>query len=217
MPRQAACSARHRGDQPRPGRPCGDRRDGSAATPALPRSATASRPPRWARCGYFLRAGRVLRHRRAADPGAVRAVPHPPARNRPAAGARRRLREPQPDSPGRLRGLLRHRPLLILAGCVALFHLANAAMLPLMGELVTMRSRMGDGADRRLHRGAAARGRAVLALGRAPGRRSGAAPAAAPGFAALTVRGAAVRARDGSVPCWSPSSCSTASPPPCSA
>jgi predicted MFS family arabinose efflux permease len=36
--------------------------------------------------------------------------------------------------------LLRQRPLLILAGCVMLFHLANAAMLPLMGSVVTMRS-----------------------------------------------------------------------------
>jgi MFS family permease len=33
-----------------------------------------------------------------------------------------------------------HRPLLILAGCALLFHLANAAMLPLMGSLLTMRS-----------------------------------------------------------------------------
>ena len=32
------------------------------------------------------------------------------------------------------------RPLLILAGCVMLFHLANAAMLPLMGSVMTMRS-----------------------------------------------------------------------------
>jgi MFS family permease len=29
---------------------------------------------------------------------------------------------------------------MILAGCVMLFHLANAAMLPLMGSVVTMRS-----------------------------------------------------------------------------
>ena len=36
--------------------------------------------------------------------------------------------------------LLRQRPLLILAGCVMLFHLANAAMLPLMGSVVTMQS-----------------------------------------------------------------------------
>jgi predicted MFS family arabinose efflux permease len=39
-----------------------------------------------------------------------------------------------------LPGLLSKRPLLILAGCVMLFHLANAAMLPLMGSVMTMRS-----------------------------------------------------------------------------
>jgi predicted MFS family arabinose efflux permease len=32
------------------------------------------------------------------------------------------------------------RPLLILAGCVMLFHLANAAMLPLMASVMTMHS-----------------------------------------------------------------------------
>jgi predicted MFS family arabinose efflux permease len=42
--------------------------------------------------------------------------------------------------PAKLVDLLRQRPLLILAGCVLLFHLANAAMLPLMGSVVTMRS-----------------------------------------------------------------------------
>jgi MFS family permease len=36
--------------------------------------------------------------------------------------------------------LARDRRLLVLAGCVLLFHLANAAMLPLMGSVVTMRS-----------------------------------------------------------------------------
>ena len=35
---------------------------------------------------------------------------------------------------------MRNRPLLIFAGCLLLFHLANAAMLPLMGSVVTMRS-----------------------------------------------------------------------------
>jgi MFS family permease len=39
-----------------------------------------------------------------------------------------------------LRSLLRRRPLFILAGCAALFHLANASMLPLMGSVVTARS-----------------------------------------------------------------------------
>ena len=36
--------------------------------------------------------------------------------------------------------LLRNRPLLIFAGCIMLFHLANAAMLPLMGSVLTTRS-----------------------------------------------------------------------------
>jgi predicted MFS family arabinose efflux permease len=36
--------------------------------------------------------------------------------------------------------LMRNRPLLIFAGCLLLFHLANAAMLPLMGSVLTMRS-----------------------------------------------------------------------------
>jgi MFS family permease len=36
--------------------------------------------------------------------------------------------------------VLRKPPLLILAGCALLFHLANASMLPLMGSVVTMRS-----------------------------------------------------------------------------
>lgn len=36
--------------------------------------------------------------------------------------------------------LARDRRLLVLAGCVLLFHLANAAMLPLMGGVVTTRS-----------------------------------------------------------------------------
>ena len=36
--------------------------------------------------------------------------------------------------------LMHNRPLLIFAACLLLFHLANAAMLPLMGSVVTMRS-----------------------------------------------------------------------------
>ena len=35
---------------------------------------------------------------------------------------------------------MHNRPLLIFAGCLLLFHLANSAMLPLMGSVVTMRS-----------------------------------------------------------------------------
>jgi len=50
--------------------------------------------------------------------------------------ARRRDNRPPPN----FADLAHQRPLLILAGCVMLFHLANAAMLPLMGSVVTMRS-----------------------------------------------------------------------------
>jgi predicted MFS family arabinose efflux permease len=42
--------------------------------------------------------------------------------------------------PAELLGLARKRPLVIFAGCVMLFHLANAAMLPLMASVLTARS-----------------------------------------------------------------------------
>jgi predicted MFS family arabinose efflux permease len=50
--------------------------------------------------------------------------------------SRRRNKQP----PTKFAELLRQRPLMILAGCVMLFHLANSAMLPLMASVVTMRS-----------------------------------------------------------------------------
>jgi len=42
--------------------------------------------------------------------------------------------------PIRSGALMHNRPLLIFAGCLLLFHLANSAMLPLVGSVVTMRS-----------------------------------------------------------------------------
>jgi predicted MFS family arabinose efflux permease len=42
--------------------------------------------------------------------------------------------------PTRASALMNNRPLLIFAGCLVLFHLANSAMLPLVGSAVTMRS-----------------------------------------------------------------------------
>jgi predicted MFS family arabinose efflux permease len=48
---------------------------------------------------------------------------------------------PHPGDPmATIRMLLRNRPLMIFACCLALFHLANAAMLPLTASVVTMRS-----------------------------------------------------------------------------
>ena len=35
---------------------------------------------------------------------------------------------------------MQNKALLIFAGCLLLFHLGNAAMLPLMGSVLTMRS-----------------------------------------------------------------------------
>jgi hypothetical protein len=52
------------------------------------------------------------------------------------AKPRRPLMKP-PIKPGEL---MHNKPLLIFAGCLLLFHLANAAMLPLVGSMVTMRS-----------------------------------------------------------------------------
>ena len=44
------------------------------------------------------------------------------------------------STPSDLSHLLRSRPLLILIGCVSLFHLANGSMLPLVGSVVTTRA-----------------------------------------------------------------------------
>jgi predicted MFS family arabinose efflux permease len=51
---------------------------------------------------------------------------------------------PQERPPSRrisdILGILRRRALIVFAGCLLLFHLANAAMLPLMGSVLTTRS-----------------------------------------------------------------------------
>src|SRR5207237_3831499 len=48
--------------------------------------------------------------------------------------------EPGQNKPGVVMILLTNRPLLTFAACVAVFQLANAAMLPLVASVVTMRS-----------------------------------------------------------------------------
>jgi MFS family permease len=49
-------------------------------------------------------------------------------------------RPPAERPPTDIRHLFGNRPLLFLAGCVMLFHLANAAMLPLVASVLTARS-----------------------------------------------------------------------------
>jgi predicted MFS family arabinose efflux permease len=51
-----------------------------------------------------------------------------------------RPRQPKIKPPVKPGELMRNRPLLIFAGCLLIFHLANGSMLPLMGSVMTMRS-----------------------------------------------------------------------------
>ena len=51
-----------------------------------------------------------------------------------------RPRHPRIKPPIKASELMHNKALLIFAGCLLLFHLANAAMLPLVGSVVTMRS-----------------------------------------------------------------------------
>ncbi|WP_255468615.1 MFS transporter [Reyranella sp. CPCC 100927] len=91
-------------------------------------------------CGYFFSAQAVffvtaalvvptllaLRMIASAEIDAERAHGNMPQRQRNKA-------------PVDLRSLLRKRSLLIFGGCILLFHLANASMLPLMGSVLTTR------------------------------------------------------------------------------
>jgi predicted MFS family arabinose efflux permease len=82
------------------------------------------------------------------------------------------------------------RPLLILAGCVMLFQLANAAMLPLLGGVVTMRS--SEWATVLVAASIVVPQLVVVAVGPTIGRRAklhGRRPLLLIGFAAVAIRG----------------------------
>jgi MFS family permease len=92
-------------------------------------------------CGYFLSARAVFFVTAlllAPALLALRAMSAKEIDPERAHGSVPRRRDNRP--PGNFADVLRQRPLLILAGCVMLFHLGNAAMLPLVGSMVTMRS-----------------------------------------------------------------------------
>lgn len=61
---------------------------------------------------------------------------------RPAdgAGPKKAAREREPQEGGGLRALLTNRALLCFGACMTLFFLANAAMLPLVGSMLTLRA-----------------------------------------------------------------------------
>jgi hypothetical protein len=68
-----------------------------------------------------------------------------PERAHGAAPRRRAVLAPQAavdaeEAPVKPGALMHNRALLTFAGCLLMFHLANAAMLPLMGSVLTMRS-----------------------------------------------------------------------------
>jgi MFS family permease len=92
-------------------------------------------------CGYFLSARAVFFVTAlllAPALVALRAMSAKEIDPERAHGSVPRPRHNRP--PATFTDLLHQRPLLILAGCIMLFHLANAAMLPLAGSIVTMRS-----------------------------------------------------------------------------
>lgn len=98
---------------------------------------------------------------------------------------------PHPGDPiATARMLVRNRPLMVFAGCVALFHLANAAMLPLAASVITMRT--SDGAAALV--GACILVPQIVVAASAPwvGRKAmivGRRPLLLLGFAALPLRG----------------------------
>jgi MFS family permease len=97
----------------------------------------------------------------------------------------------RPDGPPvGLRDLLRSRPLLIFGGCILAFHLANAAMLPLMGSVLT--TRLSDWATVLI--AACIVGPQIVVAAFSPwvgrqAQRWGRRPLLLAGFAALPVRG----------------------------
>jgi MFS family permease len=92
-------------------------------------------------CGYLLSARAVFFITAVLLAPALLALRHVSPREIDPARAHGGIRGRRAEkSSGHVPNLLRRRPLLIFAGCIMLFHLANAAMLPLMGGVVTMRS-----------------------------------------------------------------------------
>lgn len=69
------------------------------------------------------------------DPESAHGAPPARAVSRPPRAWEGRTRPPTKSG-----ALMQNRTLLIFAVCMLLFHLANAAMLPLMGSVLTMRS-----------------------------------------------------------------------------
>ena len=154
-------------DQSRSGRSCGDRRTAGPQRPlCLHRQRPRGRGHGRGRILFFTARG-LHRHRLLARAGAAGAARHRCRGDRSGARPRRGAAARPTSAPTKPGDLMRNRPLLIFACCLLLFHLANAAMLPLMGSVVTMRSaRWATVLIARLHRRPSACRRRALAVDR---------------------------------------------------
>ena len=177
----------HRRDQSRPCRPLCDRRIGWAVMRALRRLEMASRRRPWARSATLLSNQAVFFFTAALCVPTLIALSYikddevDPTRAH--GGVPDKSHGELASEWGFIRSIAGNRALMIFAACVVLFQLANAAMLPLIGSMVTMRSsQWAHRAGRRLHRGAADAGRGVFAVGRSPGAALGTSAAAAARF-----------------------------------
>ncbi len=91
-------------------------------------------------CGYFFSAQAVFFVTAALLIPALLVLHGIPSAEIDPARAHGNMSERQVDTqPEDLRSLLGKRPLQVFGGCILLFHLANAAMLPLMASVLTMR------------------------------------------------------------------------------
>ena len=96
-------------------------------------------PPRWVHADIFLGGVRLYRH--AVLAGRIASAFDISSREIDPDSAHGGIVQPPAKRPPTdIRHLFGNRPLLVLAGCIMLFHLANAAMLPLVGSILTTRS-----------------------------------------------------------------------------
>jgi MFS family permease len=92
-------------------------------------------------CGYFLSKASVFYVTAVMSVPALIAIAN--IREEEIDPVRAHAGVPKRHPANLIRGLRRvagNRPLVIFAGCIALFHLANAAMLPLVSSMITMRT-----------------------------------------------------------------------------
>ncbi|KQP58196.1 MFS transporter [Methylobacterium sp. Leaf108] len=144
-------------------------------------------------CGYYISNDAVFYFTAALMIPTLICLSHirPPAAVRAEAGAREAAEGGTGEAPGGgIRALLTNRALMCFAACMTLFFLANAAMLPLVGSMLTLRASETATA---LIAACIVVPQVVLALtGPAVGRaaeRWGRRPLLLVGFAALPIRG----------------------------